>query len=143
MNGDSVAVYNMHLTWPIGNRRLPRQLTPGPLRLLTGYEDQQRNREVEILASYLQQEKLPFIAAGDFNLSEHAVTYQKLADVAHDTFRETARGWGNTWRLHPALPPLLRIDYVWHSEAFVGLKAERVPGLPSDHSPVVAWLQIR
>lgn len=138
--GTPVAVYNVHLSWPIGSARLPHALTSGALKLLTRFNDKTRNLEVAQLARHLEDETLPFIAAGDYNLSQHAVTYNVLAQVADDAFGTIGWGFGNTWRLHPTLPPLLRIDYLWHSADFTTLRAKPGPTLASDHLPLVVQL---
>lgn len=133
-------MYNVHLSWPIGTARLPRALTPGALKLLTRFDDGTRNLEVAQLARHLENETLPFIAAGDYNLSQHAVTYNVLAQVADDAFGTVGWGLCNTWRLHPKLPPLLRIDYLWHSADFTTLRAKPGSTLASDHLPLVTQL---
>ncbi|CAN5738666.1 hypothetical protein BH24DEI2_BH24DEI2_14520 [soil metagenome] len=140
--GTPVAVYNVHLSWPIGSRRLPRDFTPGALRLLTSFDDRRRNAEVAQLAQNLADEPLPFVAAGDFNLSQHAVTYGVLAKVAKDAHREIGRGFGNTWRLRPNLPLPLRIDYLWHSAGLTPVRMEHGPTFASDHVPLVTELSL-
>ena len=140
VEGQRVAVYNLHLAWPIGDKRLPRRLTPGPLRLVADYDDRLRNSDVARLVSLLEQEPLPFVAAGDFNLSQHAATYTSLSRVASDAFRDAGRGWGNSWRLSADLPPVLRIDYIWHGSGLSALTSYVGPTLASDHLPVVASL---
>ncbi len=140
--GTPIAVYNVHLSWPIGPARLPERLTPGPLELLTRFDDRRRNLEVAQLAQTLEDEPLSFVAAGDYNLSQHAVTYRVMARVAKDAFREVGRGFGNTWRLRPELPLSLRIDYLWHSPDLRAVRVERGPTFASDHVPLVTKLSL-
>ena len=139
----TVAVYNVHLTWPIGKRRLPRRFSPGPVRLLSSYDDSGRNRDLDALAQLLEGETLPFIVGGDFNLSQHSAGYSRIANLANDSFRERGWGWGNTWYLHPRLPPLLRIDYLWHSESLETIEAQVEPRMASDHLAIRASFAFR
>lgn len=142
INGSSVAVYNLHLTWPIGNPRLNLPLPGFILKAISGFDDRPRNAQVALLTEYLLNESLPYLVAGDFNMSQYSETYDKLARVAHDSFRGAEIGFGNSW---PAtmqsglnLPPLLRLDYIWHSSHFQAVNVERKQSLGSDHFPVLA-----
>lgn len=132
----ALAVYNVHLSWPIGNRRIPK--VSGPLRLFSAYDDSRRNQDLALLIDLLEQESLPFIAGGDFNLSQHSGGYAQLAKRANDSFRLRGWGWGNTWLIDSSLPPILRIDYVWHSDELNTLEARSGPRRASDHLPVMA-----
>ena len=59
----------------------------------------------------------------------------------HDSFREAAIGLGATWPANAApWPPLLRLDYVWHSDGLRAVSAETGPHLGSDHLPLVVTL---
>jgi endonuclease/exonuclease/phosphatase (EEP) superfamily protein YafD len=40
------------------------------------------------------------------------------------------------------MPPLVRIDYVWHSDDFHAVEAALGPYLGSDHLPVTAALAL-
>jgi vancomycin resistance protein VanJ len=142
INGQKVAVYNLHLTWPIGNPRLNLPLPGFILKAVSGFDDRPRNEQINLLIEHLQNEPLPYLVAGDFNLSQYTATYNKLVQIANDSFREAEFGFGNTW---PAtmqsglnLPPLLRLDYVWHSDHFQSVNVKREQGLGSDHFPVFA-----
>ncbi len=145
VNGNLMAVYNVHLTWPIGNPRLSVRFVPGFIaKAISGFDDSQRNAQIALLIDYLEKEPLPYLVAGDFNLSQYSATYSKLSKVAADSFREVATGFGNTW---PAtmqsglnLPPLLRLDYVWHSVHFAPQTAKREKALAGDHFPLVVNL---
>jgi vancomycin resistance protein VanJ len=145
VNGQTIAVYNVHFTWPIGNPRLQTRFLPGFIaKAISGFDDTPRNTQLDMLANYLEAETLPFIVAGDFNLSQYSATYDKFSKVARDSFRDTAIGFGNTWPatlqsgLH--LPPLLRLDYIWHGVHFKAADVQRQEGLGSDHFPVLSRL---
>lgn len=142
---ERVAVYNVHLPLPVGETHhlswlpLPRAMAQLVLvDLALRYDDTQRNARARALLDRLAREPLPFIAAGDFNISDSAVIYGELRAALRDSFREAGWGPGATWpAILPApLPPLVRIDYVWHSAAFRALRAETGPRLGSDHLPL-------
>jgi endonuclease/exonuclease/phosphatase family metal-dependent hydrolase len=145
VNGKTIAVYNIHLTWPIGNPRLNVRFLPGFIaKAISGFDDSQRNAQIDLLIDHLEKEPLPYLVAGDFNVSQYSATYGKLSRIAGDSFRESATGFGNTW---PAtmqsglnLPPLLRLDYVWHSVHFSPQTAKREKALAGDHFPLTVNL---
>ncbi|MBC8099138.1 MAG: endonuclease/exonuclease/phosphatase, partial [Armatimonadetes bacterium] len=82
-------------------------------------------------------------------LSDNAVKYGEIAQHLHDAFREGGSGIGATWPhaeilgLPALVPPLLRIDYIWHSDDFRTVNAFTAPQRGSDHYPVVATLALR
>jgi vancomycin resistance protein VanJ len=111
------------------------------------YDDDERTAEIKLLHDdYLAHETGPLIVLGDFNMTDQSDSYRQMDDLLHDTFREAGRGMGFTFpaSIHASirlLPPLLRIDYVWHSDHFGGYNAYVAQdGGTSDHQPVVARL---
>jgi endonuclease/exonuclease/phosphatase (EEP) superfamily protein YafD len=151
IDGREVALYNLHLMLPVGNEaHLPWSPSNALLSLLTRYDEQGRNREIDALIERLAAEPLPYIAAGDFNTSDNSVAYERLAAHMTDAFRSAGTGMGGTWpitatiALPDSIPPLLRIDYIWHSRHFRALAAE--VGTPvntyGDHLPVFATLEL-
>jgi vancomycin resistance protein VanJ len=147
INGQIIAVYNVHFTWPIGNPRLNVRFLPNFIaKAISGFDDSQRNAQIDLLIELLGKESIPYLVAGDFNVSQYSATYGKLSKVAGDSFREVATGVGNTW---PAtmqsglnLPPLLRLDYVWHSVHFEPQTAKRKEALEGDHFPLAVNLML-
>lgn len=145
---DRIAIYNVHLAIP---QREPPHLTlpiNNPfLNMLLKYDDGTRNQQADQLLINLEQEALPFVAAGDFNLSDNAVKYAALDAQLTDAFRESGFGMGATWPnaeiagLPAFIPPILRIDYVWYSDEFRAMDAQVGPPLGSDHLPVVTVLE--
>jgi endonuclease/exonuclease/phosphatase (EEP) superfamily protein YafD len=81
-------------------------------------------------------------------MSDQAVIYGDLAARLGDSFREAGAGFGMSWpaglseELPDILPPLMRLDYVWHSGHFRAVNADQGPDLGSDHLPLVATLEI-
>ena len=80
-------------------------------------------------------------------MSDQTSIYASLASQMGDSFREAGIGLGTTWPafqvvgMNPGLPPLIRIDYIWHSRGFQAVNAEVGPYLGSDHLPVTATLR--
>ena len=114
-----------------------------------------RSREAQIAAvcrHLAQWGDRPVILAGDFNMTEFSDAYRCVASHLHDAYREVGLGFGHTWPDGEAdqapwsgrlwLPPLTRIDYVFHSRHWVATEA-RVLAVEtgSDHRPVVATLR--
>jgi endonuclease/exonuclease/phosphatase (EEP) superfamily protein YafD len=72
-----------------------------------------------------------------------------LAGVLGDTFREVGVGFGATWprpvadELPTWLPPIIRIDYIFHSTQFQAVEAVVDPFLGSDHLRTVGLLSLR
>jgi endonuclease/exonuclease/phosphatase family metal-dependent hydrolase len=142
----AMAVYNIHLTYPM--RAEPRfDTSPFWLRTIARYDASMRNAEITVMLDELVGEPLPFIAAGDFNMSAQSGMYRRIAGVMRDSFHEAGSGIGGTWPISTVagfpriIPPLLRLDYVWHSPHFRAVGAEVGPKLGSDHLPVFVTLE--
>ncbi len=87
----------------------------------------------------------PTILMGDFNTTDQSADYGLLANAElHDSFREAGWGFGSTWPARRVAPlvgnPIIRIDYIWHTEHFTTQRAWVGPGTGSDHRPVFAEL---
>ena len=112
-----------------------------------GYDDSIRNLQIDRLVAHLQNEPYPYFIAGDFNTSDQSPSYNRLAAVGIDSFLEVGSGFWMTWpvaavqRLPSFVPPLIRIDYIFHSQGFRALSAH--PGSPmgSDHLPLLVTLE--
>jgi endonuclease/exonuclease/phosphatase family metal-dependent hydrolase len=153
VGGQPVAIYNIHFLVPMrveprfGARVLSIFNNPF-FNLAVSYEDTWRNVEIRNLLKRLETEPYPFIVAGDFNMSDQAVIYGELAARMGDSFREAGTGFGTSWPLPVAkeipdfVPPLVRIDYIWHSKHFRATDASQGPRLGSDHLPLFATLEL-
>lgn len=138
VDGQSIAVYDVHLSYPVeGNPRIDLPI----LNVVSRYDETKRNKQIDEFLDYLKKEQLPYIAAGDFNMSQHSIKYSSLAVQMDDSWRETRAGLGTTWSTEMLLP-LLRIDYVWYSPQLRAVNAELGPDLGSDHLPVIAELEL-
>ena len=112
------------------------------------------NREAQVAAicGYLDQwGDQPVILAGDFNMGEFSDAYRCIGDRLQDSYKAFGRGHGNTWpsarpdawpwRLFGWLPPLTRIDYIFHSDHWRATEARVLKAeTGSDHRPVLAVL---
>lgn len=149
--GQPVAIYNVHLAWP-GHRKLraplPERWNTLYTQIVFGFDDQARNRQITNLLKHLETEPWPYIVGGDFNTSDQSMTYQQIAGVMIDSFRETGNGFQGSWPVSvvrglPAfLPPLIRIDYIWHSDDFRAIDARLGHPIGSDHLPMLATLTL-
>ncbi|HEX2905726.1 MAG TPA: endonuclease/exonuclease/phosphatase family protein [Phototrophicaceae bacterium] len=148
VDGQKIAVYNLQLAWPVRSRPRLLPVENYYLKVILGYDDRLRNCQIDYLLNQFQDEPYPFIAAGDFNTSAASPTYRQLANHLHDSFREVGRGWGGSWPVSTArglpsfLPPLLRLDYIWHSDHFRAIQAQVGQPVGSDHRPLLAVLEL-
>ena len=149
INGRTIAIYNIHLIVP--TNEVPHFYTPidnGFVHLVLQYDETRRNAQIHALLERLKTESLPYIVAGDFNTSDNAIIYGEMSAALHDSFRESGIGMGASWTdetgeegLPNFLPPLIRIDYVWHSDEIKAISANVGPRLGSDHLPLIVSLQ--
>lgn len=151
VNGAALAVYNVHMDMPrLREPRLPIIIPNELLQLAMQYDETYRNSLIYALLDRLAGENLPHIVAGDFNTSDNALIYHEIAATMRDSFRETSTGLGATWpasagdndSLMDIIPPLVRIDYIWHSDHLRALSTQLGPDLGSDHLPLVAVLAL-
>ncbi|HET7095554.1 MAG TPA: endonuclease/exonuclease/phosphatase family protein [Thermomicrobiales bacterium] len=129
---------------------------PPPLRISRGrwQENASAARQIRALAEAATA-GAPAILLGDFNRLRGQQAYRLLrAAGLIDAFDAAGHGWGGTlptrlfgWaqRGHLVgtipLPPVLRVDYVWHTRHFTTLASWTGPHAGSDHLPVIARLR--
>lgn len=139
VGGQPLAVYNVSLAAPFGD-----QGVSGILGLLADYDTTRRDEQVAVVLERLENEALPFIVGGDFNMNNLDPMYDVIAARMTDSFREAGSGTGVTWPasslsgLPDEVPLLLRIDYLWHSDGICATHAEVLAPTGSDHLPVRA-----
>jgi endonuclease/exonuclease/phosphatase (EEP) superfamily protein YafD len=111
--------------------------------LLSRYDESRRNQQIDELLRFVQGETLPILLAGDFNMSEWSPVYNQIDSFLDDAYRQSSWGIGATWpagaseELPDFLPPLLRLDYFWHSAGIEPLSTTLGLPLGSDHLPIV------
>lgn len=141
-----LAVYATHFVLPYGDvKHLPLPTPNYGWEFMFHYDETRRNVQIHKLLNILRQETLPYILAGDFNMSDSSLIYRDIDAVMNDAFRAGGSGAGRTWPvadkvgLLPLVQPFLRIDYIWHSPQLRATYAS-VGSHPigSDHLPVTA-----
>jgi endonuclease/exonuclease/phosphatase family metal-dependent hydrolase len=88
---------------------------------------------VDRLRSSAEQEDLPVVMAGDFNMSDRQLGYRRMTAGLRDAI--TGAGWGrSTYPFGIYAPLLLRIDHVFEPRDWcsAGSGTFQVPG--SDHT---------
>lgn len=150
VSANPIAVYSVHFPLPTGSRRLPDFLErPSLVRTALKYDETGRDREIRDFLTLIRDQKLPYIVAGDFNMSDQTALYSEVVARMGDSFREAGYGPGFSWPVAsmvdlPAFfPALARIDYVWHSGQFRAVQAYQGPSLGSDHLPLVAVVALK
>ena len=103
----------------------------------------QRIALARALAKVFQEEKQPFIVAGDFNTPDHGLIYHLFACEMGDAFDEAGRGWGMTFPGRTRNPltgfgPWLRLDYFFTGRGWRAVECRPEPGTKSQHKAVFA-----
>ena len=130
----SFTLVNIHI-----ERSPQRELRAGPFAVPVSLQldrETQTVRDLVDVAAPIQ----PLIVAGDFNFTEHHLPYAILADQWVDSWRSAGRGLGFTWPAKGWLPPLMRIDYVWHSPDITTTHTHAAHASVSDHRYLVVDL---
>lgn len=137
IDGVRVHVFVLHL--------VPTLLAQAPI---SSWPDRIAEREairmdqIDRVLGALPEGDVPVLVLCDCNFTETTAAYARFAGRLHDAFKEV--GWGLGHTVHPASVNIgfNRIDYVWHSHHFVARSAKVTRGGMSDHSPVVADLEL-
>jgi vancomycin resistance protein VanJ len=134
VSGCTVQVFVAHL--PPGDYRKLQAIDPVALV------------DLELLLKRIDVQR-PTLLLGDFNVVSRSRIYRRLRAVGLvDTFRVAGRGPGFTYPRRHAhrpipLPRLIRIDYIWATPHFTPLRSRVLPGIGSDHQPVISDLELR
>lgn len=96
---------------------------------------------LQILEKTNRNPTLPAVlVAGDFNAPANDRVYRMLKKDFVDTYSESGVGWGNTY--HRRFP-ILRLDHIFCSKAFIPVRSCAVSIGESDHRMVVSDLVLR
>jgi vancomycin resistance protein VanJ len=141
----------LHTTIRVGNERIhvyvvhlsPNNFFEYPLTefvplVLERYA--RRADEVTRLQKELGDLDEPALLLCDCNFTDTSEAHARLNMVLGDSFREAGWGFGHTIYVRMVPFPVQRIDYVWHSDDFVPVKAFVGQDGGSDHLPAVAKL---
>lgn len=141
IQGKTIVIYNIHLTFPWIKFKRDPILNCIPLPT---YDNHTRNEEIRSLVSMIYKENEPILLAGDFNLSDRSADYNKLAQILVDTYRVSGTGFGFSWPANrtpslyiPIHIPFVRIDYVFHSHTLMSCSAQFLRKTGSDHRPLL------
>lgn len=133
-----IAIYNIHTTYPWFRFQKEFFFVTVPI-----YDYSIRSKEIQALVNLLHNENLPVIAAGDFNMTDQTQDYQYLNKVLIDSFKESGWGFGFTWPAHKnpsgeinLTQPIVRIDYIMHSDNWNSHLTQVLPKIGSDHLPI-------
>lgn len=155
VRGQAMAIYNIHLPTPRArlNRVLSARIVPdlflddSPKTSTQSYRVwmDERIALARRLADVLSAEKLPVLAAGDFNAPDHGYIYRMFASEFVDSHRAAGRGWGMTFPGHVRNPvsffgPWLRLDYVFAGKGWTVRSCDVDPGRISQHCAVAVRL---
>ena len=147
--GRELALYALHLSLPRADREGDGIVPQLSLDFIFRYDEGRRNRQIRRLLELLEAETRPYVVAGDFNMSDASLIYDEIAARMNDAWRGAGAGAGRTWPLADAIgwprviQPLLRIDYIWHSDELRAASASVGDPIGSDHLPVTAALAWR
>ena len=136
-----ITYFNVHTKIPYIRKTHRRKWLPQiPLQFLAD----RRNGEIKRLLALLEKVDGPVIVGGDFNMTERSTDHQQMAGRLNDAYRSVGSGLGHTFpragswpRNFPAPVPVLRLDYLWHSEHFQPAWAYRGDAGRSDHHPII------
>jgi vancomycin resistance protein VanJ len=153
VNGQIVAVYNVNFAYPTTPDGLPRIRVPGNIQFLETmmrYDPVMRDSQIRAFLDLIQNEKQPFVVAGDFNMGDQTQIYGEIARQMRDSFREVGFGLGATWAVSGGdglfarlTSPLFRVDYMWHGDGLRTVSISRGPrNLGSDHLPLDATFEL-
>lgn len=147
---DTVRIINLHLesikfgkedysfvneitSTPASNNKLKKGSSAIFVKMKNAYI--KRALQIETVAKYLRRSPYPVLLAGDFNDTPVSYSYRQIDNELDDTFVDAGKGIGQT---HAQMLPLLRIDYIFHSETFKTIDHKIINKDFSDHYPVVA-----
>jgi vancomycin resistance protein VanJ len=113
-----------------------------------------RAEEITDLLARTARETHPVLLAGDFNMSDQSADYWRMSARYQDSYRDAGWGLGLTFpatmsqysgrpssSLLQWIPPVVRLDYVFHDVTFEAVDAHVWPTSGgSDHLPVLVSL---
>lgn len=148
LNGHSVTVINAHFYASFLNFDRP----------FMNWVFQERERQAQFLTDFARQVDTPLIVTADFNATDQGRAHRIVTSQLVDSWREAGWGFGHTFPGGPSSPGIgrpviagypipmwvVRIDYIFHSDAWVATEARlgKWDGV-SDHRPVIAVLQLQ
>lgn len=115
-----------------------------------GYDGARRSVEISDILRRTKTEQGRLLLAGDFNMTELSEDYARVSALYADTYKQVGWGMGFTFPDFVSafgvqhIPPLARIDFVFHDAGFLPLEARVLPvSGGSDHFPLYAVLALK
>lgn len=148
IDGQQVRLVNAH---PLAPRFTFRHHLAGvqlPWQIPSDFMTAHQQPQFDVLLSEAARTDYPMILTGDLNTGDRQPNYWRLRRYLSDAFREAGRGFGLTYpsaryRASPVrMPPLVRIDYIFHSPSITAMRAWTDASYASDHRAVIADLQV-
>ncbi len=141
-NGTQIRFINFHTGPP---SLYTRALSSFPYRLPYNYLADARSTQITELIPRLATTDSPLVLACDCNMDPASYNYQRITSVLGDSFREAGWGYGHTLYYNDVPNPirwipLVRVDYIFHSEHWLASHAQVLPYASSNHRPLVAEL---
>ena len=100
---------------------------------------QRRSEQVNMMKSEMQQCKLPFIIAGDFNDTPASYCVTQVTNSLKNTFKEKGKGFGKTYN---GAFPNFQIDYIATTKDFDVINHHISQDKLSDHFPIRSDLRL-
>lgn len=133
INGSIITLFNVHTAYPYVTR----------LR----FNGAKRSQDVSDILNRAADEHGPMLIVGDFNMTDMSFDYGRITALYADAYRHAGRGMGFTFPAYTNIfglrnvPPLARIDFVFHSSHFQAIQASvGADAVGSDHLPLLATL---
>lgn len=140
-----VRVYNQQIHVLVADLLFYPKISAQPNQIASLVSEYKSQKLVEV--KYLEEEFCktgdPVLLLCDCNLTSTSEAYAQLKKFALDSFWQVGWGLGHTVYVNSPIP-VQRIDYIWHSDEFVAIKATvGSDSAGSDHLPAIAklWLQ--
>ncbi len=100
---------------------------------------QRRSEQVKIMKSEMQECKIPFVIAGDFNDTPASYCVAQITNSLKNTFKEKGSGFGKTYN---GTFPNFQIDYIAATKEFDVINYHISKDKLSDHFPVRSDLRL-
>jgi endonuclease/exonuclease/phosphatase (EEP) superfamily protein YafD len=113
----------------------------------------QRRHEqmIALISDDIAVARNPLILGGDFNTTDQSQTFQLFGPILKNSHWQAGWGFGFTYPTSAVnffgkftLPPLVRIDHIFHSKHFITQEASTLTSSGgSDHFPIIAVLTLK
>lgn len=151
IGNDTVRIFICHLqttSFSRNQKQLRRQLDDKHLNvhsLFSVFTELEQNfklraAQAEMIRQEIDSTHYPVIVCGDFNDTPLSYTYHTIKGKLKDSFRESGRGYGYTFR---GIKKLLRIDFILYSPSLKGSQYRSPSVIWSDHKPVFTDLSLQ